>query len=184
MVVAARPPPSADARDPPTMRSCSLALFYLFLSTAPVHGQAPRITPDGDPSVRSDTIYRLAVNPATRAGEDAVLLLDDGVVRYELNGTGSATYRQVVQLLTPQAVEDYAEQQFSYSPGHQRLTVNWIRVLRADGTVLSDAPQQVQDADVPAALGDPVYSDTKVRRYSLSGVAAGVIVDWSYTLEE
>jgi hypothetical protein len=166
------------------MRSCSLVFLCLFLSTSPAPGQAPRITPDGDPSVRSDTIYRLAVNPAAYPGQDAVLLFDDGVVRYEMNGTGSGTYRQVVQLLTPQAVEDYAEQEFSYSPGHQRLTINWIRVLRPDGSVISEAPQQVQDADVPAALGDPVYSDAKVRRYSLSGVAAGVIVDWSYTLEE
>jgi hypothetical protein len=29
-----------------------------------------------------------------------------------------------------------------------------------------------------------VYTDTKVRRYSLSGVAPGTLVDWSYTVEE
>jgi len=113
-----------------------------------------------------------------------VVLLDDGVVRYEADGTGTKTYRQITQILTPDAVGDYAEHEFSYSPGHQRLTVNWIRVLHTDGSVISEAPSQVQDADVPAALGDPVYTDTKVRRYSLSGVVAGSIVDWSYTIED
>jgi transglutaminase-like putative cysteine protease len=147
-------------------------------------GQAPRISPDGDPSVRNDTLYRLAVDPAAYPDESVVLLLDDGVVRYEADGTGSKTYRQVTQILAPEAVEDYAEHEFSYAPGHQRLTVNWIRVVRPDGSVISDSPSPSQDADVPAALGDPVYSDTKVRRYSLSGVAPGTIVDWSYTLEE
>src|SRR5919199_1106547 len=39
-------------------------------------------------------------------------------------------------------------------------------------------------ADVPATMGDPVYSDSKVRRFSLSGVAPGTIVDYSYTVEE
>jgi transglutaminase-like putative cysteine protease len=165
------------------MRACRHLLVTLLLAT-PVWAQAPVVTPAGDPSVRSDTIYRLAVNPADHPDETVVLLLDDGVVRYEADGTGVKTYRQVTQILSAEAVPDYAEHQFSYAPGHQRLTVNWIRVLRPDGTVVSDAPTQVQDADVPAGLGDPVYSDTKVRRFSLSGVTPGTIVDWSYTVEE
>ena len=146
--------------------------------------QAPVITPAGDPSVRSDSIYRLAVNAVEYPDEPVVLLLDDGVVRREPDGTGTTTYRQITQILSPEVVKDYAEHEFSYSPGHQRLTVNWIRVVRPDGTVVSEAPTQVQDADVPAMLSDPVYTDTKVRRFSLSGVAPGTIVDWSYTVEE
>jgi transglutaminase-like putative cysteine protease len=165
------------------MRVCRHLLVSTLLAV-PAWAQAPVITPAGDPSVRSDTLYRLAVNPANYPDEPVVLLLDDGVVRYEADGTGVKTYRQVTQILSAEAVDEYAEHEFSYAPGHQRLTVNWIRVVRPDGTPVSDAPTQVQDADVPATLGDPVYSDAKVRRFSLSGVAAGTIVDWSYTIEE
>jgi transglutaminase-like putative cysteine protease len=163
----------------------SLLLAGLLRPAAASAGaQAPRITPAGDPSVRNDTLYRLAVDPKDHPNERSVLLLDDGVLRYEADGTGTKTYRQITQILTPDAVEDNAEQEFSYSPGHQRLTVNWIRVVRPDGSVVSEKPTQVQDADVPATLGNPVYSDTKVRRYSLSGVAPGTLVDYSYTVEE
>jgi transglutaminase-like putative cysteine protease len=165
------------------MRACRHLLLSTLLA-APAWAQAPIITPAGDPSVRNDTLYRLAVNPAEHPDEAVVLLLDDGVVRYQADGTGVKTYRQVTQILSADAVPDYAEHEFSYAPGHQRLTVNWIRVVRPDGTVVSDAPTQVQDSDVPATLGDPVYSDTKVRRFSLSGVAPGTIVDWSYSVEE
>jgi transglutaminase-like putative cysteine protease len=150
----------------------------------PAWGQAPRISPDGDPSVRSDSIYRLAVDPDAHPHDAVVLLLDDGVLRYEADGTGSSTYRQVSQILTTEAVAEYAEHEFSYSPSRQRLTVNWIRVVRPDGTIISDTPGPLQDADVPASLTDPVYSDIKVRRYSLRGVEPGTIVDWSYTLDE
>ena len=167
------------------MRACWRPLVItLLLGPAPIWAQAPIITPAGDPSVRSDTLYRLAVNPAEYPDESVILLLDDGVVRYESNGTGVKTYRQIAQILSTDAVEDYAEHAFTYAPGHQRLTINWLRVVRPDGTLVSDAPTHAQDADVPATLGDPVYSDTKVRRYSLSGVAPGTIVDWSYTVEE
>lgn len=146
--------------------------------------QAPVITPAGDPSVRADTIYALAVDSTKHPDEPYVVLLDDGVIRYEADGRGSRTYRTIVQLLQADAVDDWAERQFSYSPGHEKLTVNWVRVVRPDGSVVSEAPTQVQDADVPATLGDPVYSDRKIRRYSLSGVAPGTIVDFSYTVEE
>jgi transglutaminase-like putative cysteine protease len=161
-----------------------LLVSTLLLLAAPAWAQAPVITSAGDPSVRSDSIYRLAVNATEYPDEPVVLLLDDGVVRREADGAGVTTYRQVTQIISPEVVKDYAEHEFSYSPGHQRLTVNWIRVVRPDGTVVSDAPTQVQDADIPATLSDPVYSDTKVRRFSLSGVAPGTIVDWSYTVEE
>ncbi len=166
------------------MRAIRLLPVATVVLASTAVGQAPRISPDGDPSVRNDTLYQLAVDPAAYPDEAVVFLLDDGVVRYEADGTGSKTYRQVAQILSPDAVEDYAEHEFSYAPGHQRLTVNWIRVVRPDGTVVSDSPSHIQDADVPAVLSDPVYSDTKIRRYSLSGVAPGTIVDWSYTLEE
>lgn len=161
-------------------------LVFLLLAggNSPLASQAPRITPAGDPSVRSDSIYALAVDPAQYPDDPFVYLLDDGVLRYDADGRGSRTYRQVVQVLTNDGVETWAEQSFGYEPGHQQLTINWVRVLRPDGSIVSDAPTLVQDADIPAPMGNPVYTDQKVKRMSLSGVAPGTIVDFSYTLEE
>jgi transglutaminase-like putative cysteine protease len=162
-----------------------LQTAFALLAAAPaLHAQAPKITPAGDPSVRADTIYRLAVDPTKYPEEDALYLLDDGVVRLEADGSGSSTYRQIVQVLKPEAAERLQEQSFSWSPQHQKLTVNWVKVVRPDGTVVSDAPSHVQESDVPAATDDPVYSDRRVRRMSLSGVAPGTLVDYSYTIEE
>jgi transglutaminase-like putative cysteine protease len=145
--------------------------------------QAPRITPKGDPSVKSDTIYRLAVQPADHPEDAYAVLLDDGVVRYEADGRGTRTFRMVVQILKEEAIESFAEHRLGFSPGRQKLTVNWMRVLRPDGTVISDRPAVSQEANVPAAMGDPVYTDQRVRRVTLSGVAIGTIVDYSYTVE-
>ena len=147
-------------------------------------GQAPRITPQGDPSVRADTVYKLAVNPADVPEETAALLLDDGVVRIEPDGRTSRTYRQIVQVLRDEGAERYREQSFSYQPRHERFTLNWIRVVKLDGTVISEKPSHLQESDVPAKLGDPVYNDQKVIRASLTGVEPGTIIDYSYTTEE
>ncbi|HEX5438152.1 MAG TPA: DUF3857 domain-containing transglutaminase family protein [Gemmatimonadaceae bacterium] len=162
-------------------------LFVLLCTiTANAFAQTPMAAPEPTAHVPPphDSIYALAVNKADHPGEDFVYLLDDGVVRYEADGRSRSTYRQVVQVLTQRGVDQWAEQEFTYAPGHQRLTVNWIRVIRPDGTVVSAKPSLAQDADIPATMGDPVYTDQKVRRFSLSGVAPGTIVDYSYTLEE
>ena len=162
-----------------------LSWIAAVLATAmPLAAQAPRITPEGDPSVNNDTIYKLAVDSAKYSDQSMVYLLDDGVIRVEADGRSSETFRMVVQILKEDAVRSFQERRLGYAPAHERLTVNWVRVLKTDGTVISDKPAQIQDSDVPAAMANPVYADQKVRRMSLTGVAVGTIVDISYTLEE
>jgi transglutaminase-like putative cysteine protease len=163
------------------MRLIAPALLLL-LPTA-LLAQSPRITPAGDPSVKDDTIYKLVVDPAKYPDQPFVYLLDDGVVRLEADGRGTRTYRQVIQLLTREAAEQWGEQSFSYTAGRQKLTVNWVRVLDSTGHVISAKPTHEQESTIPAAETAPVFSDTKVRRVSLGGVAPGTIVDYSYTLE-
>ena len=85
----------------------------LLAAPAVAAAQAPRITPKGDPSVNADTIYKLAVKPADFPEERAAFLLDDGVVRFEADGRATRTFRQIVQLLKPEAADDYREQSFS-----------------------------------------------------------------------
>jgi hypothetical protein len=158
---------------------CCAAVF-----TARASAQAPLVTPNGDPSVKSDTIYKLAVNPVDYPDQSIVWLLDDGIVRYDEQGRETRTYRKVIQILKQEAAEHLSEQSFSYSPGHERQTINWIKVVKPNGEVISAAPSQVQESDIPAQMGDPVYSDRKVKRVSLTGVAAGTILDYSVTTEE
>ena len=160
--------------------------FVLILACAamPLRAQAPRITPAGDPSVKADTIYRLAVDPKKFPEQQTALLLDDGVIRYDAQGRGTRTFRSIVQVLKPGAVENLQERSWSYSPAHEKLTVNWVRVVALNGHVISAKPSHVQDSDVPADDDTPIYSDRRVRRASLSGVAVGTLVDCSYTIEE
>ena len=164
------------------MRRFVFAVLLAFVAR-PVIAQAPKITPAGDPSVRDDTIYKLAINPADYPDDDYVFLLDDGVVRFEADGRSSRTYRQVIQVLNQDGAEAWGEQSFSYSSGSEKLTVNWIRVLKPNGDIISAKPAHEQESLAPVALEAPVYSDEKVRRVTLSGVAPGTLVDWSYTVE-
>lgn len=136
------------------------------------------------PALRSDSIVALAVNPAAFAGLPFVTLLDEMTVRLEPDGRGTRKRRVVVQLLNDAAARAKAEQSFGYSPGHQTFVLNWVRVLKPSGAVVSDRAAQEQDADVPVAMQNPVYQDQKIRRLSLAGVTTGTILDMAWTVEE
>ena len=160
------------------------ALAAVPLAASSLAGQAPRITEAGDPSVRNDTIYKLAVKPADYPDESSILLLDDGVTRLEADGTGERTYRMVAQVLTQDGVEGWGERTLSYDGTRQRLRLNWARVIdAATGRVISDKPAHDQESLAPVSMSSPVYSDQKLRRLSLGGVAPGTLVDLSYTVE-
>jgi len=164
-----------------SLRNLQWAAAAFLLLPVSAAAQAPRITPAGDPSVQADTIYRLAVDPADHPDEAALFLLDDGVIVVEADGRERRTFRQIVQVLKQSAVEGLAEHSFSWSPDNEEFTLNWIRVVQPDGTVISAGPAQQQESDVPATMGAPVYANRKVIRASMSGVAVGTIVDFSYT---
>src|SRR5260221_878929 len=150
----------------PVMRSLSLVLVPILATGA--LAQAPVVGPRGDPSIRNDTIYHLVVSPADYPDEPYVYLLDDGIVRIEADGRGSRTYRQVVQVLKQEAAAEFGEHQNSYSHALERLRINWMRVVRPDGTVISDSAAQQQETDAPTEMSDPVYSDLKIHRATLS----------------
>jgi transglutaminase-like putative cysteine protease len=161
-----------------------LRTVLMFAAAAPsLAAQAPSVTPDGDPSVLNDTIYSLAVDPADYPDQPFVCLLDDGIVRIDADGRASETYRYVTQVLSRESVDDWGEQSFSYNANRERFTLNWVRVLSPDGTVISEGPTQEHETSASVPEENPVYTDVKVHRVSLGGVAPGTIVDRSYTIE-
>jgi hypothetical protein len=136
------------------------------------------------PAQPSDSIARQAVDPS-RVGNNAVLwLLDEVQAHVELDGTGRRTHRTVMQVISQAGVNGAAERRFNWQPGRQELTLDWARVLRIDGSVVSEAPSTDQTGDVTASMQNPIYTDNRTRRISLSGVAPGTIVDVQYTLTD
>jgi transglutaminase-like putative cysteine protease len=147
-------------------------------------GYAPapnRASPARSIVAQTDSIYALAVKPEDYPDESYVWLLDEGVYRVEADGRTVRTTRQVVQILKPAAANVYRERQFAWNPEHDKLNVNWMRVVKLNGDVISDHPEQTQDSDIPAPMNTPTYTATKVRRMSLSGLDVGTILDFSVT---
>lgn len=137
------------------------------------------------PTPADDSLYRLAVDASKYQGEPTHLLSDATTVRVERDGSVVRTFRRVMQVLTDAGATHVREQEFGYVPGHQSIAIHWVRVVRPDGSVVSAAPSQIQESDVPSPIStSPVYSDQKIVRMSLSGITAGTILDVDFTITE
>jgi transglutaminase-like putative cysteine protease len=161
-----------------------LVIGSAILAGAPAGAQAPYIAPRGVPVIRSDTIYRLAVDSARYRDLASILLLDDVVITVEADGRNTRTYHHVIQVLRQPGVPALQEQSLEYDRDHEHATIRWIRVLKPDGTIISEKPSQMQESDVAASTIDPVYAHRRVIRLSLSGIAPGTLVDASWTVED
>jgi transglutaminase-like putative cysteine protease len=165
----------------PSPSAAVLGTALMLFGAAAAGGQAPLITQDGDPSILNDTIYSLRVDPADHPDEVSVLLLDDGVVVLEADGTGLRTYRMVVQILHRDGVDGWAERTFGYDGDRQEFRLNWARVIGPDGQVVSEEPIHQQVMDAPVAEQSPIFTNRKRVRISLAGIEPGSLVDLSYT---
>jgi len=132
------------------------------------------------PTAKDLEIYALAVDSADYP-EEVVVLLQEREVRVEGDGTWSTRIRVVRQVLEERAVAPLAELAFTYEPTREEFSLNWARVVNAQGTVLSAEPIHTQELDQPVSRTAPIYSSVKQFRASLGGVARGTIVDWQYT---
>lgn len=167
-----------------TQRFASAVVALLFATASPGITQGIKV-PSVGPTPADDSLYRLVVDPATHEGETTHPIADLATVTVESDGRVLKTFRRVIQVLTDAGASQLREQQFGYVPGHQSFDVHWIRVVRPNGSVISAAPTQIQESDVPAPVStSPIYSDQKVVRMSLSGIAVGTILDVEFTIEE
>lgn len=140
------------------------------------------LTPTQRTNAPIDSIYRLAVNPAEHSSDNAILLLDQSVTRIDDNGHRHHTLRQVVQILTQEAAQAWGEYSIAYVSSRQTLTIDRVRVVTLNGKMISDKPVVEQESNASVDDDAPMYTDGKVHRMSLSGVAPGTIVDLKYTI--
>jgi Domain of Unknown Function with PDB structure (DUF3857)/Transglutaminase-like superfamily len=173
-----------DLRGGPLRRVAAMGGLRLGLAVVACGGARELSAQTMLPAAPSDSIIRLAVDPAKHRGRPYVMLLDESHNRIERDGRSVRRTRQVYQVLDQQVVRAFSERAFSYARSHQSLRVDWIRVLNPGGEVLSDKAGQEQESDVTAQLSNPIYQEQRVRRVSLSGVAVGTILDVQFTVEE
>jgi tetratricopeptide (TPR) repeat protein len=93
--------------------------------------------------------------------------------RFERDGTGQRELNLRVKVQSDAGVERFGQLVFPYSSANEKLDMDFVRVRKADGTVVNASASDIQDLSAPVAREAPVYTDLRQKHITVPGLRPG-----------
>jgi len=137
-----------------------LALSALVLSFA--NAQTPATPPPKSDNADEASIFEHILNRA----------------RFETDGTGVEETEAVIRIQSQAGVKQFGQLVFGYSSATEELKVEYVRVRKPDGRIVTTPDSTAQDF-APEDLRDaPMYSDYRQRHISVSSLEPGDTLEY------
>jgi len=98
--------------------------------------------------------------------------------RFEPNGTGKREMSVRVKVQSEAGLASFGQLIFPYSSASEQLNVDYVRVRKADGSVVSASPTNMQDLTAPVAREAPVYTDLRQKHVTVPGLRPGDLLEY------
>jgi tetratricopeptide (TPR) repeat protein len=98
--------------------------------------------------------------------------------RFEKDGSGQRELSLRVRVQTEAGLERFGQLVFAYSSANENLDVDFLRVRKPDGTVISSAPSDIQDLSAPIAREAPIYTDLRQKHLTVRGLRPGDVLEY------
>jgi tetratricopeptide (TPR) repeat protein len=95
------------------------------------------------------------------------------VYRYEADGTGQRELTMRIKIQSDAGVERFGQLIFPYTAANEKLEMDYVRVRKADGSVVSATAADVQDLSAPLAREAPIYTDLRQKHITVPGLRPG-----------
>src|SRR6266700_739154 len=178
------------------MRDRCFALLFSCLLIASASSQQPSPTPSGStPSAKSSSATAPspqadktpAATTAEKAAEAAkpdakapdyvqesfVIEQMHSHYRFEADGTGRKETVARIRVQSEAGVQQWGQLQEGYNSANERVEIPYVRVLKADGSVVKAGPEAVQDLSAPIEREAPVYTDYRQKHITVPGLRPG-----------
>jgi tetratricopeptide (TPR) repeat protein len=98
--------------------------------------------------------------------------------RFEKDGTGVREMNFRARIQSEAAIEQFGQLILPYSSANEQLDIDFIRVKKPDGTVISSTASDVQDLSAPIARDAPVYTDLRQKHVTVRGIRPGDTLEY------
>jgi len=148
----------------PKFRSCSvfwrcvLTAFLIAVSSLTVLAQKPS---KADFSKEAYTIERLS----TRITADS-------------NGSSAREVTAEIQILADAGVKAFAVLTFTYTSANETVEIEYVRVRKADGSVVKTPDYNIQDMPAEVTRTAPLYSDIHEKHVAVKGLSVGDVLEY------
>ncbi len=98
--------------------------------------------------------------------------------RFENNGTGRRETIARIRVQSEAGVQQWGQIQFGYNSANERVEIVYVRVIKADGSVVKAGDDAVQDLSAPIEQQAPVYTDFRQKHITVPGLRPGEILEY------
>jgi tetratricopeptide (TPR) repeat protein len=116
-------------------------------------------------------------------GMSVVVLTEEVAFSFDATGRRDIRYRLVYRVVTPSGAKNWASYDESWSPWYQEKPGMRARVVTPDGQALDLDPATIADSPAGSSSSN-IYTDRRVLRAPLPGVAVGAIVEEETVIHE
>jgi tetratricopeptide (TPR) repeat protein/transglutaminase-like putative cysteine protease len=118
--------------------------------------------------------------PPSRPDEAAIIEQIRTTVRFENDGTGRREVYMRVRAQSEAGVQQWGQVVLGYNAATERLEIPFVRVKKADGSVVTTSAQAVQDLTSPVQRIAPVYTDFHQKHVTVESFRPGDTLEVSY----
>jgi Flp pilus assembly protein TadD/transglutaminase-like putative cysteine protease len=140
-------------------------VFFVCACAAPLGAQQPG--PSHTPQAR-DYSKEAVIVERSRA-----------VYRFENDGTGRRDMYLRVKTQSEAGVQAFGQLVFGYNAASERMDIEFVRVHKTDGTVVTAGADAVQDLSSPVERVAPVYTDFRQKHITVPSLRPGETVEVS-----
>jgi tetratricopeptide (TPR) repeat protein len=159
-----------------------LILAILCLTTA--FGQKPDPGPKPQPKQKPQS--KAPATPLEKSAEKApdysseAFVLEKWYTTYtfESDGTGKRESYARIKVQSEAGVDQWGQVVIGYSSANEKVEIPYVRVLKADGSVVTAQPDAVQDLSAPLQKEAPVYTDFRQKHITVPGLRPGETLEY------
>jgi tetratricopeptide (TPR) repeat protein len=98
--------------------------------------------------------------------------------RFENDGTGRKETVARIRVQSEAGVQQWGQIQAGYNSANERVEIAYVRVVKADGSVVKAGDDAAQDLSAPVEREAPVYTDYRQKHITVPGLRPGEVLEY------
>src|SRR5438874_3533805 len=100
--------------------------------------------------------------------------------RFENDGTGRHEVSARIKVQSEAGVEAWGQLVVGYNSANERVEIPYVRVHKADGSIVTAPADSVQDLSIPLEREAPVYTDYRQKHITVPGLRPGEELEYNF----
>jgi len=160
----------------PVVVAILLASFSAFASQAQSGGSPASKAAKTNP--QDATVSKPEDHKHDYSQEAFVIEQYHSVYRFENDGTGRKETIARIRVQSEAGVQQWGQIQVGYNSANERVEIPYVRVVKADGSVVKAGEDAVQDLSAPLEQQAPVYTDYRQKHITVPGLRPGEVLEY------